>query len=518
MTKHPERTAALLVLSILALFLHELPGSNVYSRLDLVYAIGETGRLSIDPYHGNTIDKSYHEGHYYSDKAFGASFLGVLPYLLLEALSAGFDPPEAFFRWGVTFLTISLPSAWLILLLLRSFSPESPPLEGCGRLFAFLVALGYAFGTPAFPFATLFFGHQLAGIFLFFSFLVLWRRRGHWGWATVFAAGLLSGAALLTEYPTGLLIGWIGLYLLWERRSIRLLGLFSVAAILLPIVLVGWYNAFCFGDPLTFGYRTHAFAYFQEEMSHGFMGITYPRLSALLTILFSPSRGLFFLSPFLLLLFPALLRLWRQERSLAVMIGGMGATALLFNAAYYQPGGGYSFGPRHIVPLLPFLVVPIVRAGAGWGRGWRMMVTCALLAWSIAAATLANVTDPLFPDTFENPLYAFSTRLLLWNGANDTLLRCFGLSAGWSLLLIAAVTLGVPGVLLLRGKCRAGAIGWGGGLLLFGGFLLSSAALSPADALDRQKLGNYLHQRGDLSRAIALYTSALPERSHDPYL
>ena len=53
---------------------------NQNSRLGLVYAVVDEGRLAIDSYHDTpgtwTIDKSLHEGHYYSEKALGTAVLG----------------------------------------------------------------------------------------------------------------------------------------------------------------------------------------------------------------------------------------------------------------------------------------------------------------------------------------------------------------------------------------------------------------------------------------------------------
>ncbi len=56
------------------------PSWNGRSRMDLVRALVEDHTTQIDRFHANTGDKSYFEGHYYSDKAPGASFLAVPTY------------------------------------------------------------------------------------------------------------------------------------------------------------------------------------------------------------------------------------------------------------------------------------------------------------------------------------------------------------------------------------------------------------------------------------------------------
>src|SRR3984885_853131 len=52
-------------------------GWNQASRFDLVRAIVEQHRLSIDTYNANTGDKALWEGHFYSDKAPGLAFSAV---------------------------------------------------------------------------------------------------------------------------------------------------------------------------------------------------------------------------------------------------------------------------------------------------------------------------------------------------------------------------------------------------------------------------------------------------------
>ena len=63
-------------------YFQQVPAWNEYSRYDLVRAIVEDGSTQIDRFHGNTGDKSFRDGHYYSDKAPGTSFVAVPAYAL----------------------------------------------------------------------------------------------------------------------------------------------------------------------------------------------------------------------------------------------------------------------------------------------------------------------------------------------------------------------------------------------------------------------------------------------------
>ncbi len=86
----------------------------------------------------------------------------------------------------------------------------------------------------------------------------------------------------------------------------------------------------------------------------------------LLTILFSPSRGLFLFSPFLLVIvIYALIALKSRWRTLsAFCLYGALALCLLY-AAWGPWAGGHSFGPRLLseVALLLVLTAPIACAG-----------------------------------------------------------------------------------------------------------------------------------------------------------
>ncbi len=74
------RIRALLIAAVVLVsyaYFYEGGGWNQNSRLDLVRAIVEQGTLRIDPFHENTNDKAFANGHYYSDKAPGLALLAV---------------------------------------------------------------------------------------------------------------------------------------------------------------------------------------------------------------------------------------------------------------------------------------------------------------------------------------------------------------------------------------------------------------------------------------------------------
>jgi hypothetical protein len=121
------------------------------------------------------------------------------------------------------------------------------------------------------------------------------------------------------------------------------------------------YNNIAFGNPFTIGYE-HLGNEFQESMSQGFMGISWPRLEVLFYLTFHPAHRLFWQSPVLLMALVGFFLLWRDKRyrleGVVVLIAFI--SLLLINAGYFMWWGGYSFGPRHLIPMLLFLAIPLV--------------------------------------------------------------------------------------------------------------------------------------------------------------
>ncbi|MDQ3128341.1 MAG: hypothetical protein M3Q66_07820, partial [Chloroflexota bacterium] len=230
-------------------FFRQHPLWNEFSRYDLVQALVDTGSPIIDAYHENTGDKAFYDGHYYSDKAPGSALLGVPVELALRAGYAliGAPPPvpDASMH-ALAFAISGIPTVVLVLLMLRFLQPA------VGRRWALAVALGYALGSMAFPFATMFFGHAASTAFLFTSFYLVWRWRDDQADWRLVIAGAFAGLAVMTEIPVVLGAAIVGAYALWMARRRALLfvvgGLPSLAALLA-------YNTIAFDNPLSLGYQ-----------------------------------------------------------------------------------------------------------------------------------------------------------------------------------------------------------------------------------------------------------------------
>ena len=211
----------LIALTFYGYFIKPLDG-NISSRLGLVKAIVEEKRFVIDTYHEGvleTIDKAYVNGHYYSDKAPGASLLGALVYLPIYGLIGQSLSTELFIML-VTALAISIPSAILAPLF---YSLALRIVKE--KWIALVIALCISLSTPIFVYGGAFYGHSLAAV-LAFSIFFLWVEVRQFNAQItsnrLFLSGLLIGCMVLTEYPT-LIIALILIgFMIWVVQSKQL--------------------------------------------------------------------------------------------------------------------------------------------------------------------------------------------------------------------------------------------------------------------------------------------------------
>ena len=432
------------------------PGQNwnSNSRLALVWAMVDEGRVQIDTYEDTTKDIAYVGGHYYSDKAPGLSLLAVPVYAAVKLALGSRLPLET-----VHFIAAHQANLWLnavptvvlALLLLHFLAALGAPL-----VIRVWVVVGYALGTLAHPYSTLFFGHQLAAVLGFVAFLLIYRvkcravRRVTW---TLFAAGALAGWGVVVEYTNALivlaLLGYLATVLVGSAvaraRAILpfVLGLLPGALVLLI------YNWIAFGNFLSIGYAHEVLPQFSSGMSQGLFGVTWPPdPSVAVAVLFSSYRGLFFLSPYLLLAVPAgfLLARRREVRSEVIVSAVIVTSFVLLNASYYMWWGGGAIGPRFLIPALPFLAWPVFEAVRRWPKvTMPLLIASVVVGFAITAARPDHVGEEL-----PNPLIeAVLVRLVDGGPLSISLPSFLGIQNAWSLL-----PLGVAVILLGTGLLR----------------------------------------------------------------
>ncbi len=236
---------------------------------------------------------------------------------------------------------------------------------------ALLLTLAYAFGTTTWVISSqALWQHGMAQLLVIGALLLL---TGPCTVPRVLAAGLLCGLIAANRPPDAILAAALGAYgLFWAGRRAALLAVGAA----LPIGLVLLYNLGVAGH-LAGGYGLMGkAAFFEHDLLSGLGGL-----------LFSPTRGLFVFSPFLLFL----VLVWRHlpdGRGERVLILAMSVGVVLQILLYAMTDwrAGISWGPRYLTDLLPMLMwmlAPVVASLRGLGR------MCFLLAVGVAVAIQA---------------------------------------------------------------------------------------------------------------------------------
>ena len=453
---------------------------NQNSRFNLTRAIVEQQTLRIDDYADNTGDYAEYEGHLYTDKAPGLSLLAVPFYGLVElleplgigsianrvaqsgSLESTLNPEgeglsesrvdSALALYVVTFFTVSIPGALMIVVLAYLVQR----LTGC-QTAGILSGLAVGLATPVFTYSQAFYGHVPAAACVVGGLaLVATDDENQASNRRIFAIGVLLSTAVLLEYLAVVLCVPIALFALYKYRGQAItFGLLGGIPALLILVA---YDLLAFGTPLPIGYQHSAL--WQEQHSTGFMSLTHPTWESIWGLTFSPFRGLFFFSPILLLALPGAWLLLRRPTMRMTGLLTLSGYLLFFViiSSSIMWWGGFSVGPRYLVPALPLLGIPLGASIAaindrdGLPRVAGLAVV-GFLSWisatAVWAATFAGQNYP--PDSTRRPFADYIFPAIEQGDVARNLgmvLQLEGLSSLVPLLIITVIGTGYLGLRL----------------------------------------------------------------------
>ena len=254
--------------------------------------------------------------------------------------------------------TVAALSVGLIYLLLRRRAPRED---------AVLLTLAYAFGTNTWATSSqALWQHGPAQLLLIGALLAV---TGGWTPRRLAVAGLLCGLLIANRPPDVILAGCIALYLAGSLPDKRLLAWFAA-----PIALVG---------ALAFAYNLH---YFGNLTGHYPLTLPagkfffYSPFWGSLGLLLSPGKGLLIFSPFLFFLLARPFVKGAPEDRLLALCLTLGVVAHLFLYGKTDWRGGYCYGPRFLIDLLPILIWLLVPVLARTGPALRLVFVAGLLA------------------------------------------------------------------------------------------------------------------------------------------
>jgi len=440
----PGRLSAALLIAAMSLVVnHVFPHwkeTNACSRLYLTLAVVEDGTLAIDgplARYGDTQDKAFHADRHFTDKAPGYS-LALVPLAWL--LRATFVSPDDYnqIAWWLRALGLSFPAAWFWWWAIPKFLRITRD-----STMAVSLALAGALATPWAIYSSQLFAHVPAGMLLFISWsLVVSWDDGPRRVTSLHAllAGLLSSLAFTCDYIVVLAVAivWLTTWFTdsqprWKPPLLFLLGSLP------PLLAWAAYNQACFDHPLRVGFQLHADAQYGAAYRSGLWGMQIPELQSLLGLLWSPARGLFFFAPVLLLSFAGWWQLaaQRPKRVLACSSIAICLAIYAFALTTVDWRGGWSYGPRYLVPLIPFALMGVAgNLADGSARRGTTVLFAALTLVGLVWATLASATFPLFPSEFANPCRSLLLPLARAGLTAETLFTpLLGAAGAWPIYL-----------------------------------------------------------------------------------
>ncbi|HYN86319.1 MAG TPA: hypothetical protein VER32_13810 [Pyrinomonadaceae bacterium] len=346
-------------------------------------------------------DVFLHGGRKYAAKQPGQFMAGALAYTLLRPFGVSYVADYPLASALVTFLTASLVTALAGLAVFRLARSLDPEPERLSRPLA--VALAYGFATTAFPYAGIAHHDALASGYLLLAFYLVFRvagargREGRGEKLRAAGAGLLLGLTLTTSMLPALMTAVVIVYFVTLRRW-RLLPLFAAGALagLAPLLV---YNAASFGNPLLMPNvaGNYSDTFFRLDAENFLDKLRfYTRTVALYVPVFAVgAAGLLF--------YPRARR--REQLAMLALVA-----VLLVYVLNIDTRGGHQYGPRYMLPLMPYAALGLLGyafAAGGLRRRLALLLVAVAALFSAGVNLLGALHGSMYSDTapYAAPVY-----------------------------------------------------------------------------------------------------------------
>lgn len=411
------------------------------------------------------------DGDLYSRKGPGMTFLAV-PLVWLAHLWQSIGLAQA------ALLLNPILTAWTAALVYLT----GRRLNWSPQVSAF-TALAFGMGTFAWPYTQTFFSDPVCmwGLFAAAYGLLAHAQTGRKRY--LFAAGLAWSIAYLARvinlitlpiFAVGLIFAIRAAlpdqtFTPWRALPTRIWtdGWRPLISFTVPVVLAGLYSLYWnwarYGNIWDTGYVE----------TERFSAVWWFGISGLLV---GPARGFFWYSPILLLALWGAVLLWRKSRAITLFSLAITLSYVLLYGKWYMWHGGYSWGPRFLIPIVPFVtlfagaaihaIITKRQTVLAWAAGLLAAISVAvqflglLVPFGLVQDWLDETVQPLFaPETFTRLEY--SPLIAQWQFLQPEHLHIFwmrdlftGAFGNWPatmwLLMAALLIMLVLGFILLR--------------------------------------------------------------------
>ena len=323
-----------------------------------------------------------------ADRLMSIAF-GFVPHLVLNAFPA----------------LLSAAMSALVFLLITASGRAHPELS-VSRFTAALIALATGLATQLWPASRTFFADNSVALLLTLAIYALVKFRHESagiGWAV-----LSAGAAAMMVFCKTLLIvacPALAAYGLWvaseqvksgrlSKRSLNKLVILSALPFFILVAVQLWHNDLRYGSIWVSGYH---------EGRDGSFGFATPIWVGLYGIFFSSGRGFFFYSPLCLLGLLGAREFYKHAPAEFFLTLGVSVPVILTYAMWWSWHGGWEWGTRFYIFLIPLLMWMSVTAWrwidrtdlSAKARRTRLILLAALVAVSLFVQLLGNLIHPI---------------------------------------------------------------------------------------------------------------------------
>ena len=220
---------------------------------------------------------------------------------------------------------------------------------------ALLLTFLYALGTSTLSISSQsLWQHGANQMFLAITmyFFIIGQKKKH----LLASTGFFLGLAVITRFATGFIaLIFFVYFLIFEKKSI-----FKFLQLAMPaLIFFAWYQISYPGN--LFFYKYESFG----EIGH----FNHSYLNGLLGLLVAPSKGLFVYSPIFIFSILGIVLTFRKKSKTLMFYSALATLYLLFIASWSDWHGGWSYGPRMLADITPFLtllLVPVVKINKIW--------------------------------------------------------------------------------------------------------------------------------------------------------
>jgi len=218
---------------------------------------------------------------------------------------------------------------------------------------AITVAFLYGFTTMAWAYSSTATSVILVSMTVLLSFYFYRKFVKNQNFFNLIFCGFSLGASVLVRYDSFIIVGIILVFLigtiLRNKSKLKNLTCLLIPLFFCAIIFMG-INYIQFGTFLEYGLKT--------ESGYG-LGPTYPIHVGVFGLLFSPGAGLFIFSPILFTIFVSFFDFYKKDKSSFLIFSAYLVSMLVFFGNLETWHGFVSWGPRYLLPVIPFLLIPL---------------------------------------------------------------------------------------------------------------------------------------------------------------